>query len=104
MLVSVRERTREIGVRRALGAQDGDVIRLVLRGGLSLAVPGIVVGVLGGLALSRLLRSFILGVAPGDPVTFLGGPALLLAAVLLACWAPVRRALATEPNEALRAE
>jgi len=100
----VAQRTREIGVRRALGAQDRDVARLVLRGGLALAVPGIVVGVVAGLALSRLLRSFILGVAPGDPATFLGGPALLLIAVLLACWAPVRRALATEPNEALRAE
>ncbi len=100
----VAQRTKEIGVRRALGAQDRDVVRLVLRGGLSLAVPGIVVGIAAGFALSRLLRSFILGVAPGDPVTFLGGPAVLLAAVLLACWAPVRRALAAQPTEALRAE
>jgi ABC-type lipoprotein release transport system permease subunit len=50
------------------------------------------------------VRRFILGVAPGDPATFLGGPALLLAAVLLACWAPARRALAAQPTEALRAE
>jgi ABC-type antimicrobial peptide transport system permease subunit len=101
---TVARRTKEIGVRRALGAQDRDVIRLVLRGGLALAVPGIVVGIGAGLVLSRLLRSFILGVAPGDPVTFLAGPAILLIAVVLACWAPARRALAAQPTEALRAE
>jgi len=100
----VAQRTREIGVRMALGARANDVVRLVLRSGLRLALPGLLFGLVAGLALSWLLRSFILDVTPGDPVTFLGVPAVLTAAVALACWAPARRAAAVEPSTALRAE
>lgn len=100
----VAQRTREIGIRMALGAHRGNVIRLVLRGGMGLALPGLVFGLAGGGALSVVLRSFLLGVGPADPVTFVSIPLLLLAAVALACWAPARRAAAVEPSSALRAE
>jgi predicted permease len=101
---AVSQRTREIGVRRAVGARSADISRLVLFGGLALAVPGLVCGVALGLALSVLLRSFLLGLAPADPVTFIGMPALLLVVMGAACWAPARRAAAVEPTAALRAE
>jgi predicted permease len=101
---TVAQRTREIGVRMALGARQGDVLRLVVRGGFALVLPGLAIGLVAAFALSRLLRSFILGVAPGDPVTFLVMPAVLLLAVLLATIGPARNASAIQPIRALRSD
>ena len=101
---TVAQRTREIGVRMAIGASRRDVVRLVLGGGLRLALPGLIFGIAAGLALSRLLRAFLLGVPPADPLTFIAVPLVLLAAVALACWLPARRAAGIEPVAALRAE
>jgi predicted permease len=100
----VSQRTQEFGVRMALGAQTRDVLTLVIGHGLRLAVFGILLGLLGALAVTRLLAGFLLGVSPFDPVTF-GAVVLVLAAVsLLACWLPARRATQVNPVEALRAE
>jgi len=100
----VAQRTREIGVRMALGADRAGVIRLVVGDGMRLALPGVVIGAVAGLGLGVLLRSFILGVAPADPAAVFGAPVLLLAAALIACWVPAARAVAVEPSQALRAE
>lgn len=101
---SVSRRTREIGVRMALGADLGAVVRLVLRQGIRLALTGAVVGLLAAAGLTQLVRSFLFGVSPLDPVTF-GGVLLLLAGVsLLACWLPARRAAKVDPMVALRSE
>jgi len=101
---TVRQRTREIGVRMALGAQRNAVLALVLRGGLQLAGAGIVLGLIGAMVLSRLLRSLLFGVGPADPLTFAAVPVLLVSAALLACWLPARRAVKVDPMEALRYE
>jgi predicted permease len=100
----VSQRTREIGIRVALGARRADLVRLVLRGGLALALPGLGIGLLLAFGVSRVMRGFILGVAPGDPVTFLLMPAILLAAIVLASLGPARRASAVEPLKALRTD
>ncbi len=101
---TVAQQTREIGVRMALGATQRNIVALVLRRGLRLAIPGLVLGVAAGLALARLIRGFILGVPPGDAVTFVGGPVVLLAVVVLATLVPARRASSVDPTAALRAE
>ncbi len=100
----VAQRTREIGTRMALGAARSDVLRLVLRDGARLAAPGLILGLLAALAIGRLIRSFILGVAPLDPLTFTTVPLALLAAVALACWTPARRAASIQPIQALKTE
>jgi predicted permease len=100
----VAQRTNEIGVRMALGARYGNVLSLVLRQGLVLAGIGVMVGVLGALALTRLLSSLLFGVTPTDPVTFAAAPAILLGVAVLACWIPARRAAAIDPVRALRQE
>jgi ABC-type antimicrobial peptide transport system permease subunit len=100
----VSQRTREIGIRMALGANRADLIRLVLRGALRLALPGLAIGFVLAVGVGRIMRGFILGVAPGDAVTFVLMPAILLAAVVLASIGPARRASAVEPLKALRAE
>jgi predicted permease len=101
---TVRQRTREIGVRMALGAQRNAVLALVLRRGLRLASTGITLGVIGAMALTRFLRSLLFGVSPADPVTFMAVPLLLVFVALLACWLPARRAANVDPMEALRNE
>jgi putative ABC transport system permease protein len=101
---TVRQRTREIGVRMALGAQRSAVLALVLRRGLKLATAGIVLGLLGAIGLTQLLRSLLFGVSPADPLTLLAVPALMLLVALLACWLPARRAARVDPMEALRSE
>jgi putative ABC transport system permease protein len=104
MTYAVTRRTREIGIRMALGAQVADVLRLVLGEGLLLTLLGLGVGLAGAFATTHVLRSFLFGVSPLDPVTF-GSLGLLLAAIaLLACWWPAARAAKVDPMTALRSE
>jgi putative ABC transport system permease protein len=100
----VSQRTREIGVRMALGAGRGDISRMVLKEGLGLALAGIAVGLLGALAVTRLLTALLAGVSPTDPLTFAAVPALLATIALFASWVPAQRAASVEPLEAIRAE
>jgi ABC-type antimicrobial peptide transport system permease subunit len=100
----VAQRTREFGVRMALGARAGDVSRMVLREASLLVLLGLATGLLAAGALTRLMASLLFGVAPFDPLTF-GAVALLLAPVaLLATWLPARRAAGVDPIQALRWE
>ncbi|HET7551529.1 MAG TPA: ABC transporter permease [Gemmatimonadaceae bacterium] len=104
MAYAVTQRTREMGIRMALGAQPRDVLSLVVRQGMMLAVIGIALGVAGAFAVTRLLASMLYGVAPTDPATFASVAGLLGAVALLACWLPARRAARVDPTVALRAE
>jgi ABC-type antimicrobial peptide transport system permease subunit len=101
---SVSQRTREVGIRMALGAQRREVLQLVLRQGLTLACIGVGVGLVGALVVTRLLRGILFGVTATDPLTYIAVPSALLAVALLACWFPARRAASIEPMTALRHE
>jgi len=101
---TVAQRTHEIGIRVALGAQAHDVLRLVIGQGLRLVLPGIAVGVAGASAAARLVKSFLYGVAPADWPTFGLIALLLLVVALIACWLPARRAAKVDPLTALRQE
>jgi predicted permease len=101
---TVGQRTREIGVRMALGAQRFDVLRMVLRDGARMIFAGIVLGVIGALELTRLMGSMLYGVKATDPLTFTAVAALLSAVGLLACYLPARRAMKVDPMHALRHE
>jgi ABC-type antimicrobial peptide transport system permease subunit len=98
----VVQRTKEIGVRMALGARYGTMVALVLRQGLTLAVVGILAGILGAFGLMQMLSSLLYGVTPTDPVAFTVAPAILLGVAVLACWLPARRAARIDPVLALR--
>jgi predicted permease len=100
----VGQRTREIGLRVALGAQRRDVFGMVLSQGARLAAIGIVLGLLAALAATRMMASFLYGVQPIDPLTFAALPFLLLSIALLACYVPARRAMRVDPMVALRHE
>jgi putative ABC transport system permease protein len=100
----VTQRTQEIGIRMALGAQMRDVVKLILQGGMILALFGIGLGVVGALALTRLIRSFLFGVQPTDLTTFVIVSVCLLVTALLACYLPARRATKVDPLVALRYE
>jgi putative ABC transport system permease protein len=104
MSYSVTQRTQELGVRIALGAQPKEVIRLVVRHGLQLIGCGLGAGFIAAYALANLLTGVLYGVSPHDPPTFATVPLLLAAVALFACWLPSRRATMIEPNSALRAE
>jgi putative ABC transport system permease protein len=104
MSYSVLQRTREIGVRMALGAQYRDMIAAVLRNGLRLTFIGLAIGLAGALALTRILKSLLFEVSPTDPVTFVGGATIMICVALLACWSPAHRAASIDPVEALRDE
>jgi predicted permease len=100
----VTQRAREIGVRMALGAGARDVVALVVRQGLMLAVIGCALGLLGAAALTRLIADLLYGVAPNDPTTLLTTVAVLISVAMLACWLPARRAAKVDPMVALRYE
>ena len=100
----VTQRTREIGIRMALGAQWRDVLKLVLRSGMSLVLAGLMIGLAGALALTRLMRSLLFEVSPTDPVTFAAVALCIIVAALLACYIPARRATKVDPLIALRYE
>jgi len=100
----VSERTHEIGIRIALGAQRADIMRTILRQGLGLAFAGAAVGLVGALVVSRLMADLLYGVRPRDPLTFGGVALLLISVALLACYIPARRAIRVDPLVALRHE
>jgi putative ABC transport system permease protein len=99
---SIAQRTREIGLRMALGAQRGNVLRLVVGGSARLALMGIAVGAAGALALTRLMTDLLFGVRATDPATFCAVIAMLVASSLLASYIPARRAIRVDPIVALR--
>ncbi len=100
----VNQRTREIGVRMALGAQRRDVMELVLAQGAKMALVGVVIGMLASLGLTRLMANELFGVTAHDPLTFAAVAILLMVVALLACYIPARRAMQVDPMVALRYE
>ena len=101
---SVARRTKEIGIRIALGSSTGDLYRLVLRQGLTVVAVGLLLGIAGALALTRLLTGFLFEVEPGEPVVYAAVALMTGLVALLACLIPVRRATRVNPVEALGAE
>ena len=101
---AVARRTREIGIRMALGARPGEVVRMILREGLVMTLSGVGLGFLLALGIGRALSSMLYQVSPADPIAFTLAPCVLLAAALLACWLPARRAAKVDPMVALRYE
>jgi putative ABC transport system permease protein len=104
MSYSVAQRTNEIGIRLALGAQTGNVVSLVVAQGLRLVLLGLAIGLAGAFAASRIVKSLLFGVTTKDPLTFALAAGLLGAVGLLACYLPARRATKVDPIEALRCE
>ena len=104
MAYSVQQRTQEIGIRLALGAEAADVRRMVLRQGLTLALTGVVIGTASAFGLTRLMATFLFGVKPWDPGVFVSIPVLLTLIGLVAISVPAMRATRIDPIKALRYE
>jgi putative ABC transport system permease protein len=101
---SVTERTREIGVRLALGASRGDILALVVRQGMTLAGLGVVIGLSGALVASQAIVTMLFGISRLDPITYLSVIGLVMGVSVIACWVPARRATKVDPLVALRYE
>jgi len=101
---SVGERVREIAIRVVLGAQDRDILSLIIRQGMLPAIIGVAVGLAGSLALTRVISSLLFGVSSWDPLTYLVVAVTLLVVAVFACYLPARKALRINPNFALRYE
>ena len=101
MAYTVTQRTQEIGIRMALGAQRSDVLRLVVRQGMTLAAIGVVAGLAGAFSLTRVMASLLFNVRPDDPTTYLAISFLLIVVAFLACYLPARRAAKLDPVIAL---
>jgi putative ABC transport system permease protein len=104
MAYSVAQRTHEVGIRMALGAQKGDVLGLILRKGLMLTLTGVAIGLAVALVLTRLMTTLLFGIAPTDATTFVAVSVLLIMVALFACYIPARRATKVDPLVALRYE
>ena len=102
--LSVASRRRELAIRAAVGAERRDIRKLIFGEGFRLIAAGIATGLVAAVALSRVLRTFLFGVDPTDPLTLIGVAAVFAIVAMLACWAPTRRAAAVDPMEALRYE
>jgi putative ABC transport system permease protein len=101
---AVMQRTQEMGIRIALGAERARLIRMIVRQGLAVAAIGVVIGVAAALALTRTLTGLLYGVAANDPLTFAAMPVFVILIATLACYIPARRAAALDPLAALRYE
>jgi len=104
MSYSVSQRMHELGVRIAVGAEKADILRLILKHGMRMTLAGTALGLLGTLAISRVLTSQLFGVTATDPLTFIGVACLLTLVALVACYIPARRATRVDPLVALRYE
>jgi ABC-type antimicrobial peptide transport system permease subunit len=104
MSYAARQRTREIGIRMAIGASSRAILKLLLARGLVMVASGIAAGLLGAIALTRALRTLLFGVSTSDPLVFVGVTTLLATVGMVAAWVPARRATRLEPVVALREE